>query len=92
MDFDRLPFTWPTKIGAQGRILIPIEARKDIGWGEGTSLVICRNDKGLELMTRDQFVERVQHYFSGKLGEDRDLVNELIAERGEEAEREQRRH
>jgi AbrB family looped-hinge helix DNA binding protein len=89
MDVDKRPATWPAKIGAQGRIVIPLEARELAGWGAGDELMVCRSESGLELMTCDQFIKQIQDHFALKFDSQRSLVDELIAERRAEAQREE---
>lgn len=69
--------------------MIPADARSDRGWGTGTELVLEEGEDGtMRLVTLEQFLSRVQDYFSGKFGPDRSLVSELRAERRQEALRE----
>ena len=85
--------SWPIKMDASGRILVPAEARKIHGWDKDTHLVISESaDGSLRLLTFDQFVESAQQYFVDKFGPGRSLVDELIAGRREEAAREESRH
>ncbi|MGE3979226.1 MAG: AbrB/MazE/SpoVT family DNA-binding domain-containing protein [Nitrospira sp.] len=89
MDDTRDPHCWPTKIDSSGRIMIPVEARNLRGWEQGTELVLEEAEDGtLRLVTLDQFIERVQNYFSGKFRPDRSLVDELREERRHDASRE----
>lgn len=78
--------SWPTKIDASGRIMIPADARSGKGWGVGTELVLEEGEDGsLRLVTLEDFLDGVQDYFCEKLGPDRNLVAELRAERKHEA-------
>jgi len=77
--------SWPITLSTSGRMIIPKEARDFTGWGQGEELIVCPGeDGGLEIKTLDAFIKQVQHYFADKFG-DRNLVDELIAERREEA-------
>ena len=63
--------------------MVPAEVREQAGLGEGTVLVLLNTPGGLVLMTRQQLLARVRGELEGL-----DLVNELLAERRRDAERE----
>lgn len=67
----------------RGRVVIPAEVREHAGLVEGTPLVLLNTPGGLVLMTRQQLLARVRGELEGL-----DLVDELLAERRREAERE----
>lgn len=91
MKDDNSPGSWPTKIDSSGRIMIPADARIGRGWGTGTELVLEEDVDGtIRVVTLEQFLERIQDYFSEKFGLERSLVAELRAERKQEALRESR--
>ena len=77
-----------TKIGKGGRIVIPAAMRKLIGVSEGDELILRYRDGRLEIMTVRQAVQEAQNLVSRFVPEDRHLVDELLAERRAEAERE----
>ena len=77
-----------TKIGKGGRIVIPAAMRKLIGVSEGDELILRYRDGRLEIMTVRQAVQEAQNLVSRFVPEDRRLVDELLAERRAEAERE----
>lgn len=80
--------TWPARLDANGRIVLPSEARRECDWPDGTQLVIeMLDDHTLRLTSFDRFVNHVQSHFKEQFG-DRNLVDELIAERRAEALRE----
>ena len=79
------PKSWPARVDGNGRVVLPSEARKECDWADGTDLVIEKlNDNTLRLTSFDQFVAMVQSHFQSQFGE-RNLVDELIAERRLEA-------
>ncbi len=91
MKDDNSPGSWPTKIDSSGRIMIPADARSGRGWDKGTELVLEEDVDGtIRVVTLEQFLERIQDYFSEKFGPERSLVAELRAERKQEALRESR--
>ena len=74
-------------MGAQGRIVIPAAIRYALDILPGELLVARAEDGRLVLEKRDQILARLQDTFSQVSG-DVSLVDELIAERREEARRE----
>ena len=77
-----------TKLGKGGRIVIPAAMRKLIGVSEGDELILRYRVGRLEVMTVRQAVQEAQNLVSRYVPEDRQLVDELLAERRAEAERE----
>ena len=74
------------RLGAQGRLVVPVALRKALGFKAGDDLVVRAQDDRLVVESRESVVRRVQERF-GMPG--RDLVKELIAERRREALREE---
>ena len=70
-------------VGDRGRVVVPAEVREQAGLAEGTVLVLLNTPGGLVLMTRQQLLARVRGELEGF-----DLVNDLLAERRRNAERE----
>jgi AbrB family looped-hinge helix DNA binding protein len=77
-----------TKLGKGGRIVIPAAMRKLIGVSEGDELILRYRDGRLEVMTVRQAVQEAQNLVSRFVPKGRQLVDELLAERRAEAERE----
>jgi AbrB family looped-hinge helix DNA binding protein len=77
-----------TKLGKGGRIVIPAAMRKLIGISEGDELILRYRDGRLEVMTVHLAVQEAQNLVSRFVPKDRRLVDELLAERRAEAERE----
>lgn len=76
------------RVGRQGRIVIPVEIREELGLEEGERLTARVEENRLVLESRLAAFERLRHRFrEGARG--RDPVAELIAERREEARREE---
>lgn len=84
--------TYHAKVISGGKIVIPAELRREFGIKDGDSLVIERDDKGgLVLKTYAQVVKEVQAEFRAMRGDQSDrgsVVDELLAERRVEAQRE----
>ena len=75
------------RLGRQGRIVIPVEIREELGLEEGERLIARVEDDRLVLESRLAAFERLRGEFrEGAKG--RDPVAELIAERRAEARRE----
>ncbi len=73
------------RLGAQGRLVVPVALREALGFKAGDQLVVRVQDGRLVVESRESVVRRVQELF-GAPG--RNLVEELIAERRREAGRE----
>ena len=75
------------RVGPQGRIVIPAHIRQALGINPGETLIARVKDGQLVLEKREQILARLQDTFA-KVPRDVSLVDELIAERREEARRE----
>ena len=75
------------RVGRQGRVVIPAKIREVVGIEPGDELVARVEEGCLILEKRQSVMRRMQGRFAGVSGE-RLLVDELIAERREEARRE----
>lgn len=76
------------KLDSSGRIVIPAEVRERNKLGEGDTVVVVDDERGLHLKTLVQAVADAQAYFCGVISAKVSLVDELIAERRAEAARE----
>jgi len=78
------------KIAPGGRVVIPAAFRKALGVSVGDDLVISLEDGELRLRSRDAAIKRVQAMVRRYIPDDgRSLADELIAERRQEAAREE---
>lgn len=78
-----------TRINPQGRIVIPAECRTAAGLKPGDDLLVEVVGEGeLRLRTRRQAIKEAQAIVARYLPRGRDLVQELIDERRDEAARE----
>ena len=73
------------QLGAQGRIVVPAQFRKALGFQPGETLVARVEDDHLVLEKPESVERRIRARFRGVA--DRSLADELIAERREEAQR-----
>ena len=76
------------RIGPQGRLVIPASIRKALGLQPGDTLAARVEEDRLVLEKREHVLARLKAHFA-KVPADMSLVDELIAERRAEADREQ---
>ena len=74
-------------LGRQGRLVIPAALRRLLGFEEGDTLVAREEAGRLVLEKQETIKQRLKARFA-QVPNDCSLVNELIAERREEAKRE----
>ena len=77
-----------TKIAEGGRLVIPVEYRRELGLEIGDEVIIRVGDGELRILTRAEAVKRAQEKVRRHVKEGRSLVKELSAERRAEADRE----
>lgn len=76
------------RIGSQGRVVLPKALREQLGAEEGAVYQAHVEDGRLILETREALLQRMQRETADALGDRGSLVDELIAERRAEANRE----
>jgi AbrB family transcriptional regulator (stage V sporulation protein T) len=86
--------TYHAKVIAGGKLVIPAELRRELGIEPGDSLTVDRDEAGhIVLKTRAQVVQEVQSTFRAlrgpAAGGEGSIVDELLAERQEQARLEQ---
>ena len=86
-DKDATQKTAKVHVGPQGRVVIPAQFREALGICPGETLIARVEDGRLVLETRENILARLQETFA-QVPKDVSLVDELIAERREEARRE----
>lgn len=74
-------------LGHDGRIVIPIAARRDLGLKPGETLIVESDGTSLPVRSYDTVVQETQDYFRQFAG-GASIVDELIADRRLEAARE----
>jgi AbrB family looped-hinge helix DNA binding protein len=84
--------TWVT-VATNGRVSLPIEVRRKLGIERGGDLLLDGDGEAgvVTLMTAEAAVRRVQRLARELLGDDLPTVDEFLAERREEAAREERK-
>lgn len=77
------------KLSPNGRIVIPAAIREALNVKPGDTLLLEASDGILRIESFEQKLREIQDELIGLLGPDRSLADELVAERHEEARREQ---
>jgi AbrB family looped-hinge helix DNA binding protein len=83
------PVRAKTRLSANGRLVIPAAIREAMGVGPGDALVMEAHDGVLRMESVPAMVSRIQKEFAQLIPPGVSLVDELIADRREEARREQ---
>ena len=78
-----------TKLNANGRVVIPVEVRRELGLESGAELSVNAEDGRVVLETRENLLRRIQAEWGAAAGES-SMVDELIAERRRAFEQEER--
>ncbi len=76
------------RINENGRVVIPAAFRKALGINAGDEVVLRMEDDGLRITTLKRRLERAQRLVRKHVKPGTSLVDELIAERREEAKNE----
>jgi len=76
------------RINENGRVVIPAAFRKELGIKSGDEVILRLDDGELRITTMKQRIERAQRHARQYVKPGVSLVDELIAERREEAKRE----
>jgi AbrB family looped-hinge helix DNA binding protein len=74
-------------VGPKGRVVIPVEIRRQLGLEEGSRLVAMVEGEGVLLLPRDAVKRRLRQMFAGVRTS---LADELIADRRAAAREESR--
>lgn len=75
-----------TKLGANGRIVLPAAFRRALGVAEGDELVLILEDDGLRILSLSAAIRRAQALVRRYVPEGARLSDELLADRRVEAE------
>jgi len=86
--FEHAPRALKVIVGKNGRLAVPEEAFAAIGVKEGDVLLVNVEGDEIRLYTPQAVIRRVQAHMREYIPEGVNLVDELIAERRQEAERE----
>jgi AbrB family looped-hinge helix DNA binding protein len=72
------------RLGPQGRLVVPVELRRELGLEEGTEMAIRSDGRRLILEPRAEVLRRLRRRFA-KVPDGVSLADELSADRKEEA-------
>jgi bifunctional DNA-binding transcriptional regulator/antitoxin component of YhaV-PrlF toxin-antitoxin module len=86
-EMTNLPKSVEIHLGRQGRLVIPVALRQLLGFEEGDTL-IAREQSGRLVLEKQTLVKQRLKARFAKVSKERSLVDELIAERREAAQRE----
>ncbi len=78
------------RLGKSGRLVIPVELRRELGVEAGDEVILRLDEEGLHVSTPAQALARAQAFVRGLGLEGRNLAAELVAERRREAAGEER--
>jgi AbrB family looped-hinge helix DNA binding protein len=75
-----------------GRLVIPANFRKEMGWEAGDRLTLAIDERELRVLSRRQAIENLRAVISQHVPAGVSLADELIADRREEARHEDEEH
>lgn len=75
------------KVDSAGRVLIPADARKELGMKPGTDVVLTIDEDEVRITTHELALRRAQEVVGRLVSQERSLADELIEERRAEARR-----
>lgn len=81
------PAIGPVRVGPKGRVVLPAEARRQLGLNESDELCVLVEDGMIKLMTPDRLTKLIQDMAAHYEGS---LVEDLLAERRRDIELERR--
>lgn len=79
---------YATKVSAGGRVVIPVELRKELGIKDGDQVLLRVEDGAVRLWTKAMARKWAQDFVCSRIPRGRSLADELIEERRLEAARE----
>jgi AbrB family looped-hinge helix DNA binding protein len=77
--------TFRSKVTEGGRVVIPAEIRRQLGFQPGAELVLSVADGELRIRSVQQAIERARELVRRHVGDNNSLADELISERHEAA-------
>ena len=76
------------KLGDNGRIVIPVDVRRDLGIKAGDYLILEKDEVGYRLTTQERRLKEARRSLRRYIKPGKSMVDELIAERREAAKHE----
>jgi bifunctional DNA-binding transcriptional regulator/antitoxin component of YhaV-PrlF toxin-antitoxin module len=77
----------PVRLGPQGRLVVPVELRRELSLDEGSELTIRSDGHRLIIEPRAEVLRRLRSRFQRPTDAGVSLADELLADRHEEARR-----
>jgi len=77
----------PVRLGPQGRLVVPVDLRRELSLDEGSELTIRSDGHRLILEPRAEVLRRLRSRFQRPTDAGVSLADELLADRREEARR-----
>jgi AbrB family looped-hinge helix DNA binding protein len=74
-----------TRISEGGRVVIPVEFRRELGLDVGDTVTVTLVDNEIRILSRPEAVKRAQALVRKRVSKDRSLVAELHEDRRHEA-------
>jgi AbrB family looped-hinge helix DNA binding protein len=74
---------YSVRLGERGRLVLPAELRRALGFSAGDELVVRLDGDGVRIVSRRQLARQARGLLRAT-GKQRDLVAELLAERRQE--------
>lgn len=87
MQQSQFPKPYESKVDQVGRVVIPVELRKQLDIHAGDEVIVEADERGIHIYTRLQALREAQDYFCSLVPANVMLSEELMSERREEAER-----
>ena len=76
------------KISDRGRIIVPAQLRRSLGFNSGSDIVLREHNGELHVISLKQAVKRVQNIAHEKIPDDVNLTDELLKDRRAEVQQE----
>ena len=73
-----------TEVDRSGRILIPLELRREINVNTGDTLVLRKIDNEIKLLKYQDVIREIQSFFASRKKEGVSMTDEIIKMRREE--------
>ncbi|KIE06278.1 hypothetical protein NF27_AK00100 [Candidatus Jidaibacter acanthamoeba] len=73
-----------TEVDRSGRILIPLELRREINVNTGDTLVLRKIDNEIKLLKYQDVIREIQSFFASRKKEGISMTDEIIKMRREE--------
>lgn len=73
------------RVSTTGRVVLPAEMRKEFGIEDGSEVIFCRTEHGIEIKTLNEVIRQAQELCAKYIEPGVSLVHELRKERDRDA-------